>query len=261
MPRQILPTGLTLDYVDLGPRDGTPIVLLHGWTDSWRIWEGAFPYFDPRLRLIAPTHRGFGDSDKPGDGYAMSDFVADAAEFTDALGLEKFALAGHSMGGFIAHQFAVEYPGRLTRLGLVGTGTTGHDKPAFHDDAVGLHEIPDPLTQDYVRDAQALAMRLPVPDERFATVVHESLKAPQHVWVQSWIGMQNEDHVGRLAEIAVPTFIQCGDDDIYFPVSEQDELQAAIRGSTLKLYPGAGHGLQWELPQAFARDLSDFVLT
>ena len=43
MPRRTLPNGITLDYVDLGPRDGTPLLLLHGWTDSWRIWEGAFP--------------------------------------------------------------------------------------------------------------------------------------------------------------------------------------------------------------------------
>ena len=217
------------------------------------------PNLDPRLRIIAPTHRGFGDSDKPDDSYAMADFVADAVQFADALGLDRFALAGHSMGGFIAHHLAVDHPDRLTHLALVGTGTTGHNKPAFTDEAIGLHDIPVSLTPDYVRDAQAHAMRLPVPDERFDTVVHESLKSPQHVWVKSWIGMQNEDHVDRLAGIAVPTLIQCGDDDIYFPVSEQEELEAAIPGSVLKLYPGAGHGLQWELPEAFARDLSEFI--
>ena len=103
MPRINLSTGVTLDYFEYGPGDGIPVVLLHGWTDSWRIWESTFPCFDGQLRIVCPTHRGFGDSDKPQDGYAMRNFADDCLAFVNAIGLDRFALGGHSMGGFIAH--------------------------------------------------------------------------------------------------------------------------------------------------------------
>lgn len=261
MPRLSLPNGIVLDYFDHGPRDGTPLVLLHGWTDSWRIWEQALPYFSSQLRVICPTHRGFGDSTKPATGYAMADFTGDCLAFANALGLARFALGGHSMGGFVAHQFAIENPGRLTHLALIGTGTTGFGKPAFHDEAIGIENFPDPLTEDFVRRAQTDGMRLAPPATCLDTVVFESLKSPRHVWAASWVGMQQENHVDRLSEIAVPTLIMCGTDDIYFPVREQDELKEAIAAARLQLYDRAGHGLQWELPDRFARDLSAFILT
>lgn len=260
MPRMSLPNGIVLDYFDHGPRDGKPVLLLHGWTDSWRIWEQALPYFSSELRIICPTHRGFGDSSKPAIGYAMKDFVDDCVAFADALGLERFALGGHSMGGFIAHQFAVENPQRITHLVLIGTGTTAYGKPAFHDDAIGLKNFPDPLTEDFVRRSQTDGMRLKPSKSCFDTVVFESLKSPKYVWVESWTSMQQENHVALLSGIEAPTLVMCGDDDIYFPLQEQYELRDAIPGARLKLYERVGHGLQWELPEPFARDLSAFVL-
>lgn len=260
MPRMSLPNGIVLDYFDHGPRDGKPVILLHGWTDSWRIWEQALPYFSPELRIICPTHRGFGDSSKPADGYSMKDFVDDCVAFANVLGLERFALGGHSMGGFISHQFAIENPHRITHLVLIGTGTTGYGKPAFHEEAIGTENFPDPLTEDFVRRAQTDGMRLAPPKACLDTVIFESLKAPKSVWVASWEGMQKEDHVNLLSKIDIPTLIMCGDDDIYFPIQEQYELRDAIPRSRLKLYDKVGHGLQWEAPEIFARDLSAFVL-
>ncbi|WP_170565311.1 alpha/beta fold hydrolase [Ruegeria atlantica] len=260
MPRVKLSTGVTIDYFEHGASDKIPVVLLHGWTDSWRIWERSFPYFSDRLRIICPSLRGFGDSTKPHDGYAMKDFVSDCRAFVDLIGLDKFVLGGHSMGGFIAHQFAVENPDRLSHLVLIGTGTTGYKKPAFHEEAIGIENFPEPLTSEFVLRAQSDGMRLAPDASWIDTIVYESLKSPRSVWVESWIGMQQENHVDRLAEINVPTLIQCGDDDIYFPLSEQHELNKAISGSQLVLYSKAGHGLQWELPKQFATDLSKFIL-
>ena len=260
MPRINLPTDVTLDFLDIGPRDGKPIILLHGWTDSWRIWESSFPYFSKDLRIICPTHRGFGDSSKPSDGYSMGHFVKDYEAFVECLGISKCVIGGHSMGGFIAHHFAINNPSLLSHLILIGTGTTGYNKPAFTNEAIGLDSFPDPMTLKFAREAQENGMRLRPSEQILNNIVFESTKSPTFVWKLTWAAMQSENHSNLLNDIKVPTLIQCGDDDIYFPISEQLELSKAITNSTLKLYPGAGHGLQWELPEQFAQDISDFVL-
>lgn len=259
MPRLKLDTGVTLDYLDLGPRDGTPLILLHGWIDSWRIWEAALPYFPAFYRLILPSQRGFGDSDKPADDYAMSTYVRDLEAFAVALALERFALIGHSMGGFIAHHYAIEHPDRLTHLVLVGTGTTGQTNPILTAETEGLSALRDPLDPGFIREAQTAQQRTPVPEGRLDCLIYESSKAPAHVLAQTWAAFVAENHADRLGEIRIPTLILCGGDDMYFPVHEEEALAAAIPGSTLRLYPDVGHGVQWEKPEQFVHDVTAFI--
>jgi len=74
-----LPGGPRLQYVEQGDRSGVPMVLLHGYSDSWRSFELVLPHLPPEVRAFAVTLRGHGDAARPADGYRPRDFAADIA--------------------------------------------------------------------------------------------------------------------------------------------------------------------------------------
>ena len=99
-----------------------PTLLLHGIGNYGRYWDAFADAVAGRLRLIAPDARGHGDSPKPADGYAPSDFVRDAVAVLDACGVERTLVVGHSMGGFHATVFAATRPERTRALVVVDAG-------------------------------------------------------------------------------------------------------------------------------------------
>ena len=259
MPRIRLATGVTLDYFDGGKGDGTPMLLVHGWIDSWRTWEAALPGLAGDYRVICVSLRGFGDSEKPDSDYSMSTFVRDLDAFMSAIEVPRAIIVGHSMGGLIVHQLAVEHPQRVTKLVIVGAASTLHGIAALEAQTEHIAQLKDPVDPEYVKTAHVAAMRTEVPASRLACILYESGKASAHALYQSYVGLLEENHADRLKEIKVPTLVVGGEDDIYISVEQQRELAAAIPGAILKLYPNVGHGVQWEIPEQFVPDLVKFL--
>jgi non-heme chloroperoxidase len=111
---------VTLEYVEQGDRAGVPMLLLHGVTDSWRSFERVLPHLPTSIRAFAVTQRGHGDSGRPAAGYRTRDFASDVTAFADALSLGPVLVVGHSMGSTNAMRFALDHPGRIRGLVLVG---------------------------------------------------------------------------------------------------------------------------------------------
>jgi pimeloyl-ACP methyl ester carboxylesterase len=143
---------------------------------------------------------------------------------------------------------------------LVGSLTTwrGHpDFVALWDSVVST--LADPVDPDFVREFQESTLAQPVPPEFLEIVVRESLKLPARVWRAALLeGLLEADFSGELAKIQVPTLIFWGDQDA-LTRNGQEALKAAIAGSRLVVYAGAGHGLHWEEPERFAAELTAFV--
>lgn len=121
LQRIALATGVTLNVATAGPEDGEPILFIHGFPESHRTWRHQFEALSERYRLIAPDQRGFAASDKPEglENYETDRIVADVAALADALGLERFTLAGHDWGGAVAWTAALTHPLRVKRLIIV----------------------------------------------------------------------------------------------------------------------------------------------
>jgi pimeloyl-ACP methyl ester carboxylesterase len=109
--------GVTLHVVTAGPDDAPPLLLLHGWPDSWRCWEAVIPLLDDRFRLIVPDQRGFGESDMPQGtaSYAMGLLIADATVLLDHFGIERAGWVGHDFGGAVTWAAAAVAPERVER--------------------------------------------------------------------------------------------------------------------------------------------------
>ena len=115
--------GINLHYLDWGAEGQPPLVLLHGLRGHARVWDDVAESLCQDYHVYALDQRGRGDTDHaPGGDYSSDAFVADLAGFVDAIGLDKFILFGHSMGGRNSMAFGGQYPERLERLCIVDIG-------------------------------------------------------------------------------------------------------------------------------------------
>src|SRR5215469_12487769 len=133
-----------LHYHEAG--DGPALVLLHGsgpGVTGWSNFRGNFPVFAQHFRTIVLDMPGFGRSDRPPLDRAYPRVAADAlAGLLDALGIEQAHLLGNSMGGYVALEFALAYPDRVSRL--VGMGPGGLAANVFGPDpAQGARRLPE----------------------------------------------------------------------------------------------------------------------
>src|SRR5690606_16948185 len=112
-------TGVRVGDIDLRYHEageGEPLLLLHGLGGSHLDWEYQIPFFATRYRVLAPDLRGFGDSPRGRGRMSVRGHALDIAAFLDAMGIERCHLIGHSMGGAIAQQLALDQPQRVERL-------------------------------------------------------------------------------------------------------------------------------------------------
>lgn len=254
----LLKTGVRLRYAFKGDPSGRPVILLHGYGDSWFSYSRILPLLDDKYRIYIPDQRGHGDSDRPVGGYAMQQFAADIVAFMDALQVKEAAIVGHSMGSFVAQHVAVLAPERISRLVLIGSATK-----IRNDVVMGLHRevtaMKDSVPENFVREFQSGVIFKPVPAEFFEKIVQESMKPPAHVWREVMAEMVSPDADAELKKIKKPTLIIWGDKESIFPRSEQDLLTAALRHSVLKVYRDIGHAPVWECPEQVAKDLQEFI--
>jgi pimeloyl-ACP methyl ester carboxylesterase len=257
-----LPNQVKLQYVEQGNSSGLPLILLHGYADSWRSFERVLPHLPKSIRAFALTQRGHGDASRPATGYRPCDFVTDLAEFMDALDLETAVIAGGSSGGIIARRFAVDYPNRTSGLILVGSPLTLQDKPTVLDIWNStISKLKDPIDPSFVREFIRSQLAQQVPQTFLNNMIKENLKVPARVWRATLKGLLEDDSSMELNKIKTPTLIIWGDKDSIIPRSEQETLRERIAGSRLVVYPGAGHALYWEEPAHVASDIVAFIET
>lgn len=124
--------GIGIHAVTAGPPDGEPVLLIHGFPETWYEWRKTIPTLEDRYRLIAPDTRGFGDSDKPDGRYDRAMLAADMVGVLDAFDIERAAVVGHDWGGIIGFKMAIDYPERTTKLALLDTLCTVWPPGARH---------------------------------------------------------------------------------------------------------------------------------
>ncbi len=121
--KNVTANGINLHYLDWGAEGQPPLVLLHGLRGHANVWEDVALALCNDYHVYSVDQRGRGDTDHaPGGDYSTDAFVADLVGFVDAIGLDKFILFGHSMGGRNSMAFAGQYPERLERLCIVDIG-------------------------------------------------------------------------------------------------------------------------------------------
>jgi pimeloyl-ACP methyl ester carboxylesterase len=231
--------------------EGRPAVLLvHG-------AGGSSLHFEELLRLVGGHGRRTLALDLPGHGSSpplrrppapaellevYRDVVAEAAE---SLGLGRFVLAGHSMGGAVAQHFALAYPDRLEALVLIATGARLKVAPSLLDTI--RHRF-----DEYSGLMASLGYSPATPAQRAREWAALGLQAPQQVVLADFMACASFDLRQRLADLRCPTLVISASDDLLTPPELQQQLADLIPRARLEPVTRAGHFLNFERPAAVA---------
>ncbi len=254
-----LSTGVKLPYVEQGNTSAVPVLLLHGYADSWRSFERVLPYLPDSTHVFALSQRGHGDADCPAEGYQPYHFASDLEAFMDALHLDAAVIVGASSGGITAQRFAIDHPERTLGLVFAGSPATLRGNRGVREFWEVVSRLSDSIDPNFVRDFQRSTLVQPVPEVFLEVMMQESLRMPARVWRAVLEPLLEADFSDELGRIQARTLIIWGDRDPILPRSQQDAFAAAIPRSELIIYPGAGHTLYWEDPARFAADLAAFT--
>jgi non-heme chloroperoxidase len=257
--RLALPSGITLECVEAGPADGMPIVLLHGLSDTHRSFDQLWPHLPGHMRVVAPTLRGHGDSDRPADGYSMPTMAADVAAVMDALHLGPAVVVGHSMGARVALRLALDHPSRVRKLVFVCGFAPGLPNPSIDELVASVEQLPARLPVEFAREFQDACFAQPV-DSRFVdAMVAQTLKVPTAVFRQVLAAFIADDTRTMLARVDVPVQLIWGNRDTFVSRADQRALLEALPDASLREYDGVGHTPHWECPARFVADLMHFA--
>jgi pimeloyl-ACP methyl ester carboxylesterase len=255
-----LASRLRLSYAERGSPSGRPVLLLPGPTDSWRSYEAVLCQLPQRIRGIAISQRGHGDSDRPGGGYAVGDFATDVVEVLDALEIEQAVLVGHSGSCLAARRVALDHPHRVAALVLEASPLTLAGNAAIHDFVHSVvMTIADPIDPDFVRSFVTDTSSENVDPELVGVIVEEAGKVPARVWRAMFEQLVEYDDTAELTDVRAPTLLIWGDDDPVVSRAAQDALAARVPSAALIVYEGVGHTPRWEDPKRFASDVTAFV--
>ena len=251
---------IVLDCAERGDPQAPAVLLVHGYTDSWRSYEPLLAALPATYRVIAVSQRGHGDSHKPDAGFGIDDLAGDLPALMERCKIASAALIGHSMGSMVAARLALTHPDRVHALVLIGALATLNGNAAIDlpfQEAVAA--MTDPVPAGFVREFQESTLARPVEPEFLDTIIAESCKVPARVWRQALQGMIDADLGPEVHRITAPTRLLWGDHDGICDHASQTVLADAIPGARLTVFPGAGHAPHWEDPTGTAAAIAAFL--
>lgn len=239
---------------------GDPVLFIHGFPLSQRLWDHMVEPLAGRYTLIMPDLRGMGGSE-PSEEVSMEAYADDLSGLLKAIGESRpVTVVGLSMGGYIAFEFFRRHRARTKALVLADTRASG-DSPETAK--TRMETAAKVMADGSSVVANAMAPKL------FGKSAPESLveewrgimsaTSPQGVAAALRAMAVRPDSNKTLPEIDVPTLIIVGEEDAITPPAESREMHAKIRNAQIKLIPDAGHMTPVEKPQAFARILGEFL--
>lgn len=269
-----LPGGVVVHYRDQGPRGAPTLVLVHGFSASLIDWDDWTDRLDNRYRVIRLDLPGHGLTRAPAGYRASIDGYADLVdEVTRRLDAPRFVLAGNSMGGGMAWDFALRHPDRLDGLVLVDAAGWPRRSTAQKGSPVIFALLRNPLAAALLRRIDlkpliAQGLRSAFVDPRLVTpaVVDryaDFARAPGHRAILMTIEARSRAGVGvaDLSRIKVPTLVMHGEDDRLIPFADGQAFAREIPGAVLLAYPGVGHVPMEQIPARSADDLDQWLRT
>ncbi len=256
-------------YLEWGDAADPVLVLLHGGNSSARgSWTRTAPAFADRYRIIAPDHRGHGETDwDPEAGYTVANYVADFEQVTDLLGLRQFDLVGHSLGGIISLTYTARRPEMVRRLVLVDSGPRDLGSAS----AARVPVADRPLTFKTREEAHAFARATFPEAARDRPLDHAFVQRADGTW--TWRTDVAGLNRARLAEdlagtkgywpeftaLRCPVLVLRGGKSQVLTDEAVARMETSNHEVRVVTYSEARHWVHDDEPQRFARDVNAFL--
>jgi pimeloyl-ACP methyl ester carboxylesterase len=255
---------VTIHYRVAGAGQKT-LVLVNGIGDDLDGWANQTgDFMAAGLRLVTFDNRGVGRSDQPPGPYTSAQMAADLAAVADELELARFHLAGVSMGGVIAQEYAVAHPGRLASLVLANTFAAADPftRAAFDTWAIVAETAGMPVMMQQQAPwifSPAFYARDPARVAELVAGAQQSAQ-PAAAFAAQMAALNNHDCTGRIGGVTVPTLVLAAADDIIIRPELSRQLFELIpeESRTWAVVPG-GHAAFWEDPEPWNRAVLEFV--
>jgi pimeloyl-ACP methyl ester carboxylesterase len=247
---------LSINVEDQGA--GAPaLVFVHYWGGTSRTWSRVIDRLKSSFRCVAYDQRGWGQSDKPADGYSLTELAEEAEQVIHFLGLTRYVLVGHSMGGKISQLLASRKPAGLAGLVLIAPAppTPVHFPDEARDQQLHAYD-----NRETALKAVSFLTATQPAQEFVEQIVEDSVggaDAAKLAWPTVII---LEDISSSIGNIGVPTLILAGDKDLVDSVEQhRREVVARIPDARLEVIKGSGHLSPIEEPEQLAAAIRSFV--
>ncbi|MBY0564869.1 MAG: alpha/beta hydrolase [Hyphomonadaceae bacterium] len=276
-----LPGGVRMHYRDQGDPNAPALVLVHGFSASlhtWEPWVSELSAGDSRLatyRVVSIDLPGHGLTRAPAGYQASIEAYRDILhDFTSQLGLTRFALAGNSMGGNVAWEYALQYPDRVQALILVASSGWEETRQGLAEDPPVFRLLRNPVLGPILRNLDSTALTRQglqasfynpaLATEDMVTRYVSLSRAPGHrdILLQMTLGFRERNYATpeRLAPLAnVPVLVMAGDTDRLVPPQHAEQFHNAISGSQLIVFENTGHIPQEERAAESAAAVDQFL--
>ncbi|KAA0236736.1 alpha/beta hydrolase [bacterium] len=264
--------GLKLHYQEWGNPSAPTIVMLHGFGVSGHMFDEFAERMQDRFHLIALDQRGHGDSDWSEEGdYSRDAFVSDLEGFCQALGLDRFILIGHSMGGLNSVAFTAQHPGRVRALVLVDVGpeaardgvdniirfTRGPDELDFDEFVEMAHRFNQRRTIENIRERMRHRLK-PTGDGKWTWKFDRRFRqADSGLTIGS--GLSNDEMWHLYRSVAVPVLLVRGSESDVLSQDVAERAAREMRSARLVVVPGAGHSVPGDNPDDFTAAVVEFI--
>tara|TARA_X000000368_G_scaffold370069_1_gene318976 strand:+ start:984 stop:1955 length:972 start_codon:yes stop_codon:yes gene_type:complete len=273
-----LSDGARIHFRDEGKAESPVIVLLHGFNGSLFNFERLVPLLANDFRLISIDLPGFGlTGATPAADYTTEGFINAVTKLTDELGIEKFSIAGNSMGGGVAWRYALEYPAKVEGLILLASSGVGskEDVKKFEERENNTPIVWKLMGSDLLKKFlhyytpkffATEGLKRSVYDQQFADADHANqfhdlvlLQGSRNAILSMTMGGRRKMHGPEsLSKINAPTLVIHGEEDNIIGFERSLVFKENIDNAEMKIYPKIGHLPMYEDPARTADDILKF---
>ena len=270
--RWVTVDGRPTNVIDLGA--GPAMVFIHGLAGSWQNWLEQLPVFARDHRVVALDLPGFGASPMPGEKISIPGYGRHVRALLGELGVDRAAIVGNSMGGFIGAEIAIQFPEVVERLVLVSAAGLSIANMRNESALAALRRV-ELLLAAYTAWIGAHSETLPRrrrarqllfsvvaehPERLSAPLVAEQLHGSgKPGFIDALDALTDYPIRDRIGDIACPTLIVWGADDRLIPVGDADDFERLIPDSRKVVWPDTGHVAMLERPAAFNALVAAFL--
>jgi pimeloyl-ACP methyl ester carboxylesterase len=247
----------TIGYLDQG--SGPAVLLIHAFPLNRTMWAPQLPALSNRFRVIAPDLPGFGES-QPASPWSMEDFAEDLQQLLDALGVRDAAIAGVSIGGYIAFAFWSKYPERIRQLVISNSRARADnetEKSARNEMIAAIQQ----RGASILPDRMLPRLLQPNPSAEAARTVRDIMaQANPSAAAYALMAMRDRmDFSTMLHRVTCPAMVITGENDVIIRAEDSRDVAERISGARFVTIPNSGHLSNLENPERFNAELISFL--